>query len=318
MAIWLSETDVETLLPAEDLLAAMETALSAFSTGQVVQPLRTVLDAGRGVFATMPMVAQAALAMGVKLVTVFPPNAQRGQPTHQAVIVLLDKETGAFLAAMDGRYITEARTAAVSALSARYLAAPGARKAAILGSGVQAHAHYVMLSHLGGIEEWRCWSPTPAHLAGFAERHPGVLPCRSAGEAVRGSDIVVLATSSAAPVVAADWVSPGAHVISVGACRPHEREIDPGLLAASKLFVDSRESALRESGDVAGGIRDGFFREDHIVAELGSVITGISRFQRCDKDITVFKSLGLAVEDVMAAELAYRRALSAGVGVKLT
>lgn len=318
MAFWLSETDVRALLSADDLMSAMEKALAAFSAGEVVQPLRSVLDAGSGIFASMPTVAPAVLAMGVKLVTVFPANGTKGLPTHQAVIVLLDSQTGAFLAAMDGRYITEARTAAVSALSVKHLAPPGARKAAILGTGVQAHSHYVMLRHIGAFEELRCWSPNAGRCASFAERHPPARACHTAEEAVRGADLVVLATSSATPVISGEWVRSGAHVISVGACRPHEREIDPNLLAASKLFVDSRESALRESGDVAGGIRDGRFTEDHIIAELGSVIAGTTRFERGHSDITVFKSLGLAVEDVMAAELAYRRALSAGSGIPLS
>jgi ornithine cyclodeaminase/alanine dehydrogenase-like protein (mu-crystallin family) len=316
MALWLSETDVRALLPVDDLLSAMETALAAFSGGQVVQPLRAVLDAGSGVFATMPMVAAASSAMGVKLVTVFPGNGPKGLPTHQAVIVVMDRANGAFLAVMDGRFVTEARTAAVSALSVKYLAARRGALA-IVGSGVQAHSHFATLRHLGGFDDVRCWSPTPAHRARFAGQHPPARACDSAEEAVRGAEVVVLATSSPTPVIKRDWIGPGAHVISVGACRPHEREIDPDLLAAAKLFVDSRESALRESGDVVQAIREGRFSEDHIVAELGSVIAGTVRFQRADADITVFKPLGLAVEDVMAAELAYRRALPAGIGTPL-
>jgi ornithine cyclodeaminase/alanine dehydrogenase-like protein (mu-crystallin family) len=318
MAIWLSENEVRGLLPADDLLRTMAAALTAFSTGRVVQPLRAVLKAGSGVFANMPMVAPEAAAMGVKMVTVYPSNAEKQLPTHQAVVVLLDRETGSLLAVMDGRYITEARTAAVSALSVRYVAGAGARSVALIGSGVQAHSHYELLGHLGGITEWRCWSPTRARRESFAAEHAGVRACASAEEAVRGASIVVLATSSPSPVISAEWVEPGAHVIAVGACQPHEREIDPALVAQSRLFVDSREAALRESGDVVGGIRDGLFGEDHIVAELGSVIAGGVRYRRRDGDITLFKSLGLAVEDVMAAELAYRRAVAAGIGQRLS
>ncbi len=318
MPIWLSETQVRALLPLDTLASAMASALAAFSTGAAVQPVRTVIEASHGAFfASMPALVHSPAAMGAKLVTVFPSNAARGLPTHLATILLLDPETGAALAVMDGRYITEMRTAAVSAASLLHLARPNPRVLAILGSGVQAASHLEMLRRAAPFEDIRCWSPTPAHRDRFAAGHPHVRACATAEEAVRGAGVIAIATSSPTPVLRSDWVAPGAHVIAVGACRPHEREIDPILLARARLFVDSRQAALQESGDIVLGIRDGHFDESHILAELGEVVAKTKPGRASADDITVFKSLGLAVEDVAAAQLVYARALAAGAGVEL-
>ena len=318
MPIWLDESQVRALLPLDSLAATMASALAAFSAGGVIQPVRTVIEAAHGAFfASMPALVHSPAAMGAKLVTVFPSNAARALPTHLATILLLDPETGALLAVMDGRYITEMRTAAVSAASFLHLARPNPRVLAILGSGVQAASHLEMLRRAAPFDDVRCWSPTSAHRDRFALEHPNVRACPTAEEAVRRADVIVLATSSSTPVLDSEWVSPGAHVIAVGACRPHEREFDPVLLSRARLFVDSRQAALHESGDVILGIRDGLFDESHILAELGEVVANTKPGRASPDDITVFKSLGLAVEDVAAAQLVYARALAAGAGVEL-
>lgn len=215
---------------------------------------------------------------------------------------------------MDGRYITEVRTAAVSAVSVRHLARPESRVLAILGSGVQARSHVELLLRVREFTEIRVWSPNRQHL----ERFPRGSASRTAEEAVRGADVILIATNSVTPVIEDAWVAPGAHVIAIGACRPTQREIDPALLARSRLIVDSRAAALQESGDVVMGIREGWFTEDYICAELGDVAAGRAVGRRDASGITIFKSLGLAIEDVTAAAMVYRRAEAQGLGLSVT
>ena len=310
MAIWLSESDVRAVLSMQDLIETMESAVAAFSAGRVNQPVRTVLETPGGFFATMPAYLGSTPAMGAKLVTVYHDNLRKGLTSHLATIILLDPETGALLATMDGRYITEARTAAVSAVAARYLALPAASTLAILGSGVQARSHLEALSRVRKLSEIRCWSPNTAHVRKFVEESHG-FPIRvadSAESATRGADIVVLVTASPTPVVSDAWVKTGACVISVGACRPNQREMDPALVTRGRLIVDTRAAALQESGDVVMGIQEGRFNASHVAAELGEVIANPKLGRTGAEQVTIFKSLGMAVEDVAAAELAYRRA----------
>jgi alanine dehydrogenase len=320
----LSEADVTAVLTMDDLIETMSTALMRFSAGEVAQPVRTVIPVGgeHAFVGIMPALATDPPALGVKLVTVFGANTAKGLPTHLASIVLLDPETGALLALVDGRYITEARTAAVSAVSSRLLARKAAASVAILGSGVQARSHVEALSRVHRLRRVAVWSPNPAHRDDFAAWARASVACvctavDHAGEAVVGADVIVLVTASPTPVLESGWVKPGAHVISVGACRPTQREMDPALTARARLFVDSRAAALVESGDVVMGIHEGRFGADHIVAELGEVVAGAPG-RRDDIEVTIFKSLGMAVEDVTAADLAYKRALAKGLGTELT
>jgi ornithine cyclodeaminase/alanine dehydrogenase-like protein (mu-crystallin family) len=307
MPLWLSESDVHHALPMTELIDAMQTALAAFSAGEVIQPVRSVVEfRPTCFFGLMPACDPGSNLAGAKLVTVVPDNASRGLPSHQAIIALFDRTTGEFLAITDGRYITEARTAAVSAVSARFLARPDAAVLAILGSGVQARSHLEALPLVRDFREIRVWSPDPDHVLAFVEQAPReVRACSSAEEAVRGADVVVLATSSTTPVIKSEWIAPGTHVIAVGACRPTHRETDGALLARATLVVDSRAAALVESGDILLAIAEGHITADHIYAELGEII---ARPSRGPGEITVFKSLGLAIEDIVSAGLAYRRA----------
>ena len=331
----LTEADVQSVLSMDDLIETMSTALARFSTGQVEQPVRPVISVNgdHAFFATMPAYARAAssgaASLGAKLVTVFGGNHDRGLPSHLASIVLLDPETGALVALMDGRYITEARTAAVSAVSSRLLARKTSQSLAIIGSGVQAQSHLDALSRVHTLRSVTVWSPTKAHRDAFVaayDAHPMHFRSGSdvrpkavdhAGEAVVGADIIVLVTSSPTPVIENGWVKPGAHVISVGACRPTQREMDPDLVARARLFVDSSKAALVESGDVVLGMQEGRFGPDHIVAELGALVNGAAG-RTSDLQVTIFKSLGLAVEDVTAAALAFERAVEKGVGRELS
>ena len=294
----LDEVFVRRHLRMDELIPAMARALADFSAGHVVQPVRQMFQVSGhpGFFAAMP--ASTLTALGAKLVTFYPEN--RSVPTHHAVIQLFHPETGAPLVTMDGRLITEMRTAAVSAVATRYLARPDAAALAILGSGVQAGSHLEALRLVRAFTEVRVWSPRRAEE--FARQH-GVRASRSAEDAVRDADVVVVATSSRTPVLRREWLAPGAHVNAVGACRPDWRELDDALMHDARVFVDSREAASREAGDVIAA--------KEVAAEIGEVVAGTSAGRRSESEITVFKSVGLAVEDVVAAEMVYRKSLEA-------
>lgn len=300
--IFLDEDAVRARLRMPDLIEAMQQALIEFSAGRVLQPVRTVIEFGgeHSLFGSMPCYISSLPALGAKLVTVCAANAARDLATHQATIVMLDPLTGVPQAFLDGRYITEARTAAVSAVSTRHLARKDARVLGILGSGVQARSHLEALRLVRDFQEVRAWSPTADHLRKFADETEA-LAMDSAEAVVRGADVVVAATSSPEPVVLSDWVADGAHVIAVGSCLPNRRELDPALVARARLVVDSRVAALKEAGDVVMGITEGLWTADHIAAELGELPA-----RQNGRDITVFKSLGLAVEDLFAAHLVLR------------
>jgi alanine dehydrogenase len=329
MPLLLTEAEVRELLSPKELIDAMERALAEFSAGHVTQPVRTALQAGsqRNYFGVMPAYipghAPAAAALGVKLVSAFDENTAHGLPTHLATIVLLNPETGGLEAVMDGRYITAVRTAAVSAVAVRRLAREGAKVLAILGSGVQARSHAELLPEVRRFREIRVWSPTAGNLRRFVSDAASAtrIPVRAAAiaeEAVRTADVIVLATSSAQPVIQSAWVDAGALVISVGACRPDMRELDPDLTARARLIVDSRAAALVEAGDIVLGIREGRWRETHMAGELGQVILGRVAGRAAADDVVVFKSLGMAVEDVAAAQLAYERATEKDKGREIS
>ena len=321
----LTEAHVKTLLPMSSLIQAMESAVARFSAGEVLQPVRTVLTVGptRAYYGLMPAYIERPARLGAKLVTVFNQNHTRGLPSHLATIVLLDPETGALMALMDGRYITEARTAAVSAVSARQLSRTDASTLAIIGTGVQARSHLEAYAAVRPLRHVRVWSPNPASRDRFVEHSQPHVAARleataTAEAAVADADLVVLVTSSPTPVIADEWVKPGAHVVSVGACRPDQREMAPELVTRGRLFVDSRAAALVESGDIVQGIREQRFAASHIAGELGEVVLGRTAGRTSADEITIFKSLGMAVEDVVAADLVLQKALETGAGTELT
>lgn len=321
MPVLLSEQDVRIVLSMRDLIDAMEAALIRFSTREVEQPLRTVIEVGlqKAFFAVMPAFIHEPAALGTKVVSVFPSNTAAGLPTHLATIVLLDSMTGELLSIMDGRFITEARTAAVSAVSVRLLAQPGASRLAIIGSGVQARSHLEAIGLVRDLAEVRVWSPSQDHRATFAREMQArttapIIVAASARHAMDGADLVVLATASREPVVSREWVAPGTHICAVGACRPDQREMDSPLVSHGRLFVDSRTGALAEAGDIVIPMKQGAFDETHLAGELGEVAAGTVRGRTSPDEITIFKSLGMAVEDIAAAHLAYLKAAERGLG----
>jgi ornithine cyclodeaminase len=325
MALLLREPEVAALLPMEAAIALMEEALAAYSTGQVLQPVRQALAIAphAGYLGLMPAHLRAAApgaseALGAKAVTFYTANAARGLPTHMAVILLWDAQTGALLSIMDGRLITERRTAATSAAAARVLARPDAAVLALLGSGVQARSHLDAFRQVRAIGSVRVWSRTRAHaetLAREAERSGlEAVSCATPEEAVRGADLLVTVTSSPTPVLQGRWISPGAHITAVGAPRPDWRELDAETVARARVFVDSRAGALAESGDLLHALKEGAVGEGHVAGEIGEVLAGRVAGRTAPREITLFKSLGMAVEDVAAAAYVYRQARSRGVG----
>ena len=321
----LNEQQVHALLPMADLIAAMESALAKFSARDVLQPVRTVLTVGptKAYFGVMPAYVPAPASLGAKLVTVFGENHQKNLPSHLATILLLDPDTGALQAIIDGRYITEARTAAVSAVSARFLANAGASTLAIIGSGVQARSHLEALQHVRQLREVRIWSPRQRSREQFVDDMSSRVPvpiiaASSAEAAVRGADLIVLVTSSPTPVIEDAWVAEGAHVVCVGACRPTQQEMPPALVRRARVYVDSTAAAVVESGDIVMNIAAGLFDASHIRGEIGELVLGRVKGRMAPKDITVFKSLGMAVEDLVAADLVFRRAVEAGAGTELS
>jgi alanine dehydrogenase len=319
MAIWLTEADVRAVLSMQELVDAIEGALIALSERNVMHPVRTILElAPQSFFAVMPAWFPQRAILGAKLVSVVPANAPRGIPTHLASISLFDAETGALKAIVDGRYITEVRTAAATAVSVRHMAREDARVLAILGSGVQARSHRAILPLVRDFREIRAWSPNHSHLAAFvSEAGDPVRTAESASDAVRDADVIVVVTNCITPAILNDWVKPGAHVAAVGSCRPTHQEVDPLLVARARVVVDSREAALREAGDLVVPICAGLFTEDHVTAELGEVAARRKPGRTSPAEVTLFKSLGQAVEDLVAAELAWQRAVERGLGTLL-
>jgi ornithine cyclodeaminase/alanine dehydrogenase-like protein (mu-crystallin family) len=291
----LSEADVRAALDWKALIRAMERALAEFSAGRVIQPPRQWIGIEKcgGYFGLMPAVAEEA--MGIKLVTLYPRNAGTAVPSVMAIVVLFRTQTGEPLALMDGRLLTEMRTAAVSAAVTDRVASRSGRVLALLGSGVQARAHFSALQEVRRFDDVRVWSPTPANAARFADEIGG--RAVDAESAVRGADVVVTATHAREPILKGAWLKPGAHVNAVGAPMPTWRELDDDAMA-NLLIVDSREAVLHESGDV-------ILSKAPIFAEAGELFAGT---RSCPESATtVFKSVGLAIEDVAAAALAFER-----------
>jgi len=283
-------------LRMDELIPVMADALRDLSLGKVEQPMRVVLPIAehKGFFGVMPAYSRA---LGAKLVTFYPNNKE--VPTHHAMIVLFHPETGEPLVTMDGRLITEMRTAAVSAVATDALARTDASVLAILGSGVQARSHLEALGIVRKFREVRVWSPR--NSVEFA-RQFNASAAASAEEAVRGADVIVVATSATAPVLMGEWLSPGAHINAVGATRFNWRELDDEALRKARIYVESREAAMKESGDIIAA--------GHIFAEIGEVVAGSKPGRESEKEITLYKSVGVAVEDIAAADLVYRRALA--------
>jgi ornithine cyclodeaminase len=317
------QAEVGRLLPVADCIAVMETALATLARGDAVLPLRTVLwnPEKTGAFASMPAFLGAPRAFAVKVITVVPGNV--AYDCHQGAVLLFDADDGRLRAIADATEITAIRTAAVSGLATRLLAREEARTLAILGSGTQARTHVSAMLAVRRFEEVRVVSRNPEKARAFAEREAArhgvaVLAVAGAEDAVRGADVVCAATSATTPVVLGEWLAPGAHVNAVGACVPSARELDGAAVAKARLFVDRRESTLAEAGDFLLARAEGLVGDDHIVAELGELLIGRAVGRRSADEVTVFKSLGIAVEDLASAHEIWRRAEAEGAGTRVS
>lgn len=319
-----SQREVAELLPMSECMDAMADAFLALTRGEALLPLRQVLHlpGGAGAFAVMPAVVGAEpqpAALGLKAITVMPHNHGTAYDSHQGAVLLFEGEHGSLQAILDASAVTAIRTAAVSGVATRALARPDAGDLAILGTGVQADTHLEAMMVARPLRRVRAWSRAAENVRAFAaragKRHGvEVEPAASAREAVAAADIVCTVTSAHEPIVAAGWIAPGAHVNAVGASVRTTRELDSATVARARLFVDGRESALAEAGDFLIPRAEGRFGDEHIEAELGELLLSGLRRPRSPADLTVFKSLGLAVEDVAAARVVHARALATGTG----
>lgn len=319
----LGEADVARLLPMDECVEVMAEALAALERGDMEQPLRFVVRPAEaaGLMGLMPAYrARPEAAYGLKAVCVFPGNPARGLDAHQGAVLLFDGETGELRAALNASAITAVRTAAVSAVATRLLARENTRELAILGAGVQARSHLQAMAVVRTFEGARIWSRTVEHAQALATETDApfrIEVAKSAEGAVRGADVVCTTTSSREPVLSRAWLRDGAHVNAVGSSIPTTRELDTETMAAAALFVDRRESTINEAGDFLFAQREGAIGPDHIRAELGEVLAGTAEGRTSPDELTVFKSLGLAVEDLAAAEHLYRWAQETGTGTEV-
>ena len=323
-----STADVERLLPMPACIDLMAEALATTARGGAVLPLRQMvsLPGGRNLLAVMPAALAGAdghLAIGAKVMTVFPDNAETPYDSHIGVVLYFDDTHGRLLAIIDASTVTAIRTAAVSGVATRLLALPNASDLAILGAGLQATTHLEAMLAVRPITRVRLWNRGAARalaFAGWAKQRVGVTVevCDSAESAVRDAQIVCTVTASREPVLRGAWLSPGVHVNAAGAAISTARELDTQAVVQSRLFVDRTESALCEAGDFLIPRSEGAIEDGHILGDLGSLVTGAVRGRERDDDRTLFKSLGLAVEDVAAARFIYERALASGCGTWVT
>jgi ornithine cyclodeaminase len=316
---------VRRLLPMERCIDLMADVLAGLARGNALNPLRSVVltpwTKVPSALATMPAVLGDPPSLGVKVISVFPGNHEAGIESHQGFVLLFEPEHGSPVALIDAIEITAIRTAAVSGLATRLLARGDAGDLAILGSGTQARSHLAAMRAVRPIGRVRAWSPHRDRLEAFvAEVASADVPVEaadSAEAAVTGADIVCTVTASAQPVLRGAWLAPGSHINAVGASQPGSRELDSEAVRMARLFVDRRESAMSESGDFLIPLREGVIDEAHIVAEIGEVAAGMAPGRGSDEEVTLFKSLGLAIEDLAAARWIHQQAVDAGAGTAI-
>jgi ornithine cyclodeaminase len=327
--LFLNRRDVEALLPMGECIDRLADMLSALARGEASQPLRSLFwlpgEGRRDLLLSMPSERSAPVetsGLAVKVLSIFEGNHGHGLDSHLGFVILFDGRRGEPLAIMDAASVTGIRTAAASALATRLLAREDASSLAILGTGVQARSHIQALREVRPLQRIRVVSRDFERAKSFAAEesaHHG-LPVEAAAtaeEAVRGADMICTVTASRVPVLHGEWIAPGAHVNAVGACTPVSRELDTAAVLRSRFFGDLRESVLQEAGDFLIPLKEGAFGEDHLQGDLGDLLLGRVKGRLSPDDVTVFESLGIAVEDLAAAQHVYAAALAAGRGVRL-
>lgn len=318
----LSARDVEQLLPMRQCIGLMEAALASLARGEVIHPLRPVVPVPdtKNVFAVMPAYSSALAAFATKIISVYPDNHGTTRPSHQGLVVLFDGEHGQPTAVMDASSITAIRTAAVSAVATRYLARKGAKTLAILGAGVQARTHLDAMLAVHSFEQVLVWSrdgEKAARLLGAETQGAIGRVATSAREAVEQAGVVCTVTAAREPVLRGEWLQPGTHINAVGASLRTTRELDSDAVRRCRIFVDRLESAMNEAGDLLIPMHEGAISSDAIVGELGQLVNGTVVGRRGDSEITLFKSLGLAVEDLACARYLYDTASRTGAGTRV-
>jgi len=321
MALILSASQVKDLLDMREAIDAMERAFAQFSTGQAVMPVRatTQVPTHSGIMLSMPAYLATTDALGSKIVTVYKNNPQRGLPTIMAVVVLNDPQTGRVLAVMDGAYLTSVRTAAASGAATRHLATSGPKTLAILGAGVQGESHLWAMREVAQVTRARIYDTVRLKAEAFKTRlEPRfAIPIEVAGSAeaaVADADLVVLTTTSPTPIVQWEWFKPGCHINAVGSHSPASRELDSATVAHARVVVDSRDANLTECGDILIPLGEGLITREQVSDEIGEVIVSAKPGRTSPQQVTLYKSVGIAIEDVAAADLVYRKALAVGAG----
>jgi alanine dehydrogenase len=320
----LNQDEIRELLPMDECIEVMEAILASLARGEVLLPLRQItwLPDGRSALATMPAYAGHLGAVGVKVITVFPGNEGTELDAHQGAVLLFESERGRPLLLCDATEVTAIRTAAVSGAASKHLAREDAQDMAILGSGTQARSHLEAMLAVRDVRSVRVWSRSEEHANAFAERESDargvrIEASRTARDAVRDADLVCTTTSSREPVLLGEWLAPGTHVNAVGFSGRAGRELDTEAVARSRLYVDRRESAVNEKGDVVIPLQEGAIDDDHIVGELGEVLFGSAPGRSSPEEITLFESAGLAIEDLAAAHHLHRKAMEKGIGTRV-
>ena len=318
----LDSAQIRELLSMPDCIELMADALAALARDEIFQPLRTIIrpPQARGLLGLMSAYRTGEQGeFGLKAICVFPGNPAQGKDAHQGAVMLFSRETGELLALMNASEITAIRTAAVSAVATRLLAREDAGRLAIVGAGVQARTHLAALALVRSIKDARVVARNFEHAVELTrEMQPKlsfpIEAVRTNEEAVRDADLIVTATSSLEPVINKNWISAGAHINAIGTHSPNSREIDSGTMSAARIFVDRRESALNESGDYLLAAKEGVITPESIIGEIGELLVGSKSGRTSLTDITLFKSLGLAIEDVACANYLHQKALSLDVG----
>jgi alanine dehydrogenase len=320
----INQKEVEELLTMQECIGLMEKVLMSLAKGEAILPLRPVmwLPKKNGALALMPSYLANPASMGVKVISVFPGNTTTEYDSHQGVILLFETVNGRLLAIVDATSVTAIRTAAASGAATKILAREDANDLAILGSGVQAKTHLEAMLVSRNIRNVRVWSPTKDHLREFVQRESKrhgieIKAANSPEETIRGADLICTATSAKEPIVDFDWLAPGAHINAVGACLPTTRELDSNTIVRSRLYVDRLESALNEAGDFLIPKKEGLIDENHIQGEIGEILIGRKKGRTSRDEITIFKSLGIAVEDLASANFLYEQASSKNVGTEV-
>jgi len=326
MTLFLSRKDVEAALTMEDSIEAVEKAFSEYGLGTVNMPLRSTirLEKNKGSTLFMPAHIEAMGAIGIKVVSVYPDNPSKyNLPTILGVVLLTDARNGDILAIMDGAFLTAMRTGAAGGVAAKYLARKNATEVGILGTGVQGRTQVIAVTKVRKIEKVRAYDVVRDRCELFCKQLSKelgiqVISVDSAEKAVRGSGIVITASTSKTPILKGNWLEEGSHVNAIGSHTPDARELDATAIKRAKVIVDSKEAALKEAGDLIIPISEGLITPDHIYAELGEVVTGKKAGRTSEKDITLFKSQGLAIQDISTASKVYELAIKKGIGKQLT